>query len=126
MTPQPVNGDLEAFVELNLRGPGGTETTRALLDTGFTGFLSLPPARIKSLGLGWLRFQTAETADAKSLLVPIFAAEVESNGGWRRIEVAEIESGPLMGVQLLRDNNLSIDFVEGGRIAITPLAGSRT
>ena len=47
-----VNADLEAVVRLRLRGPTGQERDiSAVIDTGFNGFLTLPPGLVRRLAL---------------------------------------------------------------------------
>ena len=47
-----VNAAYEAVVTLAVRGPAGQTTEiDAVIDTGFTGFLTLPPALVSELGL---------------------------------------------------------------------------
>jgi predicted aspartyl protease len=42
----------EAVIRMVVRGPSGHEVTvDAVIDTGFTGWLTLPPALIGTLGL---------------------------------------------------------------------------
>jgi hypothetical protein len=49
----------EGRIPLKVKGPQGREQeVRAVVDTGFTASLTLPPAVISALGLQW---QTAET-----------------------------------------------------------------
>ena len=59
-----VNARLQAVVRLRLRGPGGVEAdTDALIDTGFTSYLTLPPAMIFQLGLARQSGGSARLAD---------------------------------------------------------------
>lgn len=47
-----VNADLEAVIRVPLRGPNGQQLNiEAIIDTGFNGFLTLPPALLTTLGL---------------------------------------------------------------------------
>jgi len=47
-----VNADREATIRLSVRGPSGQEReVDADIDTGFDGWLSLPPSLIADLGL---------------------------------------------------------------------------
>lgn len=49
-----VNSEREAIIHLVVRGPNGQEREiEAVIDTGFTGFLTLPFSLILSLGLIW-------------------------------------------------------------------------
>lgn len=59
-----VNANREAIIRLVVTGPGGQrQNTEAIIDTGFTGFLTLPPTRIAALGLSWLSRQSGILAD---------------------------------------------------------------
>ena len=52
MSAGTVNADREVLLELTVRGPAPHERdVEALLDTGFNGFLALPPAWIAALHL---------------------------------------------------------------------------
>lgn len=49
-----VNVDCEATIRLVVRGPNGQQCeVEAVIDTGFSGFLTLPTTIITSLGLAW-------------------------------------------------------------------------
>jgi predicted aspartyl protease len=49
-----VNGRLEAIIPLRLLDvDGAPQEIETILDTGFTGALTLPPAAIANLGLAW-------------------------------------------------------------------------
>jgi hypothetical protein len=50
-----VNANREATIRIVVSGPSGQQQEiEAIIDTGFTGFLTLPPALIQALGLAWL------------------------------------------------------------------------
>lgn len=54
----------EAAISLTVRGPTGQEREiRAVIDTGFDGSLTLPPALIATLRLPWRRRGRALLAD---------------------------------------------------------------
>lgn len=52
-----VNANLEATIRLTIMGPAGQpHEIEAIIDTGFTGFLTLPPTLVSILGLPYLDF----------------------------------------------------------------------
>ena len=61
-----VNANREATIHLTVQGPGGQEQeTEAVIDTGFNGSLTLPPAFITVLGLTWLTQGRAMLGDGR-------------------------------------------------------------
>ena len=112
----------DAVVEIRLEAADGrAQAVQAAVDTGFTGFLSLPPALMASLGLPMVGLKTVALADGSETSLFVFNALVEWDG--QRLVVPAYEAGgsPLIGMRLLRDSHLSVDVVEGGRVEIGPL-----
>ena len=63
-----VNAELEPRLLLTVRAAGGNpHAVDVVIDTGFNGFLTLPPALIAALGLRWLCRQQGELADGTVL-----------------------------------------------------------
>ena len=59
-----VNAAYEAVVRLAVRGPAGqVRQIDAVIDTGFTGFLTVPPALVEELGLLFLTRSQAVLAN---------------------------------------------------------------
>ena len=55
-----VNAAYEAVIRLTVQGPSGQEQDiEAVIDTGFTGFLSLPSGVVVDLGLPFLNASQA-------------------------------------------------------------------
>ena len=72
-----VTDDRQAVIHLIVRGPAGQEQEiEAIIDTGFDGYLSLPPSLIVLLGLSWRvaapSWQTAARAFLISMRVQPF------------------------------------------------------
>lgn len=62
-----VNANREAILRLTIRDASGQDHERdAVVDTGFDGWLSLPPDFIAALGLRWYRFGRAILADGSN------------------------------------------------------------
>jgi predicted aspartyl protease len=72
-----VNGGYEATIRLTVQDVSGqAHAVDAVIDTGFTGFLSLPPALIATLGLPWLCPQQGVLADGSIEVFDVYAGIV--------------------------------------------------
>lgn len=117
-----VNANREAIIHLVVIGPGGQPyTIDAVIDTGFSGDLTLPPGLITSLGLTWLGREQGILADGSVDLFEVYLATVIWDGQPRAIEAEAVNTQPLVGMNLLDRHSLHIDVVDGGIVAITPL-----
>jgi clan AA aspartic protease len=117
-----VNARSEAIVPLRVRGPTGSELdVDVVLDTAFTGFLTLPPAIVAALNL--LNPSEVETTlgDGTILRLNAYDVEVEWDGTWRTVTVTEIDADPLLGVRLLTGHEVFIEFVPGGVVDVTAI-----
>ena len=120
-----VNANGEATIYLILYGYAGEEqTVEAIIDTGFTGYLSLPAALIDRLGLSWAGRAQALLADGSLHVFDMYIGTVMWNGQHRTIEVDEADTDPLAGMGLLRGHSLRVDVVENGVVRIEALYGA--
>jgi clan AA aspartic protease len=116
-----VNANLEAMLRLTVFGPGGqVQDVETLIDTGFNGFLTLPPALIAVLGLPWLGYRQVRIADGNQHLFDVYSAAVLWHGQSRAVEVEAVDAQPLLGMDLLQTCELRIQVVPGGPVMITP------
>jgi clan AA aspartic protease len=117
-----VTASLQAIIRLTVRGPEGQEQeVEAVIDTGFDGTLTLPPALIAALGLALRRRGRALLADGSESLFDIYEATVVWDGEPRRIAVDEADIDPLVGMSLLYGYELIVQAVESGSVMIQPL-----
>ncbi len=115
-----VNAELEAIVRLEVAGPNGRRHgVDAVIDTGFSGHLTLPDSVIDSLALTWLGREPGILADGRTDLFEVFAAEVLWDGNRRAIEIQAANTQPLVGMSLLHRHSLFIDVADGGRVEIS-------
>jgi clan AA aspartic protease len=113
----------EARIRLKVRGRRGLEQEiGAVIDTGYTGALTLPPALISSLGLRWRSIERAILADGSSCVFQVFEGQVLWDGKVRRILVDEASTDPLIGMKLLRGCELKMQIRYRGRVTIERLA----
>jgi clan AA aspartic protease len=94
----------------------------AVIDTGFTSYLTLPEHQITDLGLAWRGTVGATLADNKSTDTDLYRCDVMWDGSPRTILVASVETTPLVGMQLMKDYRLSIDVVAGGGVRLDPIS----
>jgi clan AA aspartic protease len=114
-----VNADLEPLLRLAVRDAGGQpHDVEAVIDTGFNGFLTLPPALIAALALPWLCLQQGQLADGSLLPFDVYVATLDWHGQPRSVEVEAADAQPLLGMALLQDSELRILVVAGGSVTI--------
>lgn len=120
-----VTADREIVVGLTVRGPAGQQQRLdAVIDTGFDGWLSLPPALIAMLGLPWRRRGRGLLADGSATVFDIYEATVVWDRRHRRIPVDEANTTPLVGMALLNGYELTAQVRAGGKVTIKSLSGS--
>ncbi|MBM4040849.1 MAG: clan AA aspartic protease [Planctomycetes bacterium] len=113
----------DALVQVSLEAADGrTELAYAAVDTGFTEFLSLPPALIARLGLPFAGLEDLTLADGSEAVLHVFDAVVHWHGRRTPVHALEAEGTPLIGMKLLRASRLTVDVVAGGRVEVRPLA----
>ena len=117
-----VSDVLDATIPLSVRDAGGRfHEVTAVVDTGFNGFLMIPPAVIRALRLQWIGTLQALLADGQGAFFPMYEATVLWNGQLRAVEAGSTESIPLVGMAMLRGSDLNIRVTEGGLVAIQPI-----
>lgn len=114
-----VNGELEALLHLPVRDSGGQpHDVEAVIDTGFNGFLTLPPTLIATLGLPWLCRQQGLLADGSIVVCDVYMATVDWHGQPRTIEIEAADAQPLLGMALMEGSELRILVMQGGSVTI--------
>jgi clan AA aspartic protease len=116
-----VNQNYEAMLSLVVRNSDKLKSITAVIDTGFTGFLSLPIAAIRELELSWSYRDRATLGDGSEVLFDIYDGMVIWGGQYREIEINAAETEPLIGMSLLRGYRLQVDTVQGGLVKISEL-----
>ena len=94
------------------------QTEDAIIDTGFTGWLTLPQEAIDDLGLTYYGQRPAVLADNQEKMFDLYGALVSWHGNHRAVLVLQTEGAPLVGMALLRGNRLTIDAWDTGDVVI--------
>lgn len=114
-----VNDAYEAVVGLSLQGPGGqTQDIEAVIDTGYSGFLTLPPALVMELGLPFAYIGRALLANDDEVTFEVHDVTVLWDGRQRHIKADATGSTPLAGMLLLEAHDLNIEVEREGRVVI--------
>ena len=118
-----VNAAHEAIVPVSLQDPEGRiRDVEAVVDTGFSGFLTLPPRVVAELGLPFAYIGQALLANDAEVDFDVHYATVLWDSQPRDIEVDATGSTPLVGMLLLDEHDLSIRVRNGGRVLIQAAA----
>jgi clan AA aspartic protease len=117
-----VNHNCEAIVKVAVGRIGSPKiTVDAVIDTGFTSFLSLPLSIITDLDLPWHYRDVGTLGDGSEVVFEIYKAAVIWDGQNQIIDVAASDADPLVGMSLLYGFKLQIETVEGGQVTIESL-----
>jgi clan AA aspartic protease len=112
----------EARIRLTVRGrKGRTQDVEAVIDTGYTGALTLPPALLTLLGLRWQSTQRATLADGSTCVFQVYVGKVVWDGKVRQVLIDEADTDPLIGMRLLRGHQLKMHVRYRGKVTIKRL-----
>lgn len=95
-------------------------TQSAVIDTGFSGYLTLPQTTINTLQLPFLSSRVYSPGNNAQANFDIYKATILWYGQERDIHVLASEAHPLVGMSLLKGFRITIDVVDGGEVRITP------
>ena len=93
-------------------------TEEADVDTGFTGWLTLPSAIIQDLGLVSHGSRVIVLANNEARRSYLYRVLLLWHGVLRSTTVIQSEGQPLIGMALLSDCRLTVDAWDGGQVVI--------
>ena len=114
-----VNARYEPVISIPVQGPSGQEQEiEVVIDTGFNGFLTLPPALVAELGLTFQSEGWATLANGSVETFDIYGVTMLWDSQLRYVDADAVGPTPLAGMSLLDGHNLNIDVADGGRVVI--------
>jgi clan AA aspartic protease len=114
-----VNADFEPIIPLSICGSDGkVYTQEAIIDTGFNGWLSLPPDLISELNLKWKRRGRAILGDGTECVFDVYEAVLLWDGNMLTIPIDEADSEPLVGMSIMEGYQLTVKVFEGGLVEL--------
>ena len=118
-----VNASREAAIHLSLQGPDGREQKiEAVVDTGFNGFLTLPPTVLSALGCPQIGRGRAVMANGHSELFDVYEVTLIWDGQPRTVETDAADTDALIGMSLIYGYELRIQALDGGRVTLETLS----
>ncbi len=112
----------EAVIRVPVRGSRGQEILmEAMIDTGFTGFLTLPAQLIADLALPFATVTRALLGDGSAIDVDVFEGVVRWDDQERDVVVLAAEGGVLVGMSMLSGYRVTLDVEDGGSVLIEAL-----
>jgi clan AA aspartic protease len=118
-----VDQNCEATIRLVV---GNADSQRQMvdvvIDTGFTGFLTLPLSVLTDLNLQAYRREEGILGDGSTCIFDVYRGFIIWDGELRRIDINESDTEPLVGMSLLYGYRMQLDAIEGGMVTIQALS----
>ncbi|HET9965197.1 MAG TPA: hypothetical protein VFQ10_07365 [Rubrobacter sp.] len=113
----------EALLGVEVLSQAGSSSLRveAVVDTGFTGHLTLPRATVDALGLPIIGSAESILADGSLVMEDVCLARVLWHGAERPVRVLVADATPLLGMALMRGSDLRVECVGGGEVSVERL-----
>ena len=110
---------LQPIIALEIStGDGQFQPVDTLMDTGFSGYMTLPPDRVARLGLEHVELIPVVLAGDRQTQVSAHKGYVNWFGRELRIDVLAMEGQPLIGMKLLEDCKITLHVRSGAEVVI--------
>ncbi|NUN97785.1 MAG: clan AA aspartic protease [Candidatus Omnitrophica bacterium] len=115
-----ISTNLDALLRLTLLGPdGGDYQIDSVIDTGFSGYLTLPRAVVSKMNFPWIGRAEALLADGSVATFDIHRGIVSWDGEIRVVEVEAVDTKSLVGMGLLLGYAVRMDVMVGGEVRMS-------
>jgi clan AA aspartic protease len=118
-----IEGEITADNEMSLpvsiyASDGRLVEFRFVIDTGFSDYLTLPPDEITRLGLTFQDRDTYMLGDGNTVEFDVYRATIVWGGRDSDALILASESGPLLGMRMLKGSVFFSDVRDGGRVLV--------
>lgn len=93
----------------------------AVLDTGFSGALSLPRSLVAALGGVWQSHDRVVLGDGRECQFHVFEVPIEWDGEHRLVSALESDCDPLIGMELIQGFEVNFKVRQNGKVTIKRL-----
>jgi len=115
-----VNSDLDATIRILIEDVNGqSQAIDVKIDTGYTGFLSLPAATVATLGLPATGIDGIRIGDGSTVMAQVHSGVVIWDGKPRTVDVHAMGVDRLIGMRMLASHDLAIRIQDGGVVSIS-------
>ena len=116
-----VSASLLAMLTIQVKGEEGqTETVEAIVDTGYNGYITLPPFVLQSLSALPLPDKGIATlADGSEVETTAYLVRVVWDGTEKIVTADEAVGIPLIGMELMLDYVVTVEAWNGGQVILT-------
>ncbi len=97
------------------------QRVEAVVDTGFTGHLTLRPHTVERLDLPVMGSAESILADGSTIVEDFCIARVVWHGTPRSVRALVVDAVPLLGMSLLRGSELRVQAESGGEVVVRAL-----
>lgn len=116
---ESADGELEPWLTVSVEYANeGLLRCDVIVDTGFTGWLTLPEPVIRELGLLKIGSRTATLASGEVEEFDYYETRIVWHDQLQWVLVLQSIDQPLLGMELLRDNWITIGAWGGGAVVV--------
>jgi clan AA aspartic protease len=108
-------------VALTVSGEDNSTEVEFVVDTGFTSYLAMPDAVLRSIGAITQGVSIVSMADGTYRRCPLYAVTVDWGDEERPVEAMALEDEPILGNRMMLGLYLQVEVKEGGSVVLEEL-----
>jgi len=110
-------------LQLEILSAGSVASIEVTIDTAFDGELALPLSVLERFGGQYLFELPVSRADGSERGAGVYEVTILWHGAQTEVKALSLSDNgnPLLGVELLADNLVTLEMTDGGEVTIEPL-----